>query len=281
MAAQQLITVPFHGNHLFITTYNDEPYTPMKSIVEGMGLDWGGQHKKLVANSHRWGVTIMEIPSEGGTQQAICLPLRKLPGWLMTLQPSRVAPELREKIITYQNECDDALWDYWTKGQAVNPASSFDPMAFDRAGKALIGMVKTLLPQHSLRQSYLIANEHVKIITGHDVLSVWPICLEELDDSVPLLPGRKLAKTEPPARTQLDRLLTIIGNAKKYQDSKFTKALKLWYMPEGKLLAMMKMRVEDYRPILQTALDKQLIVEHHGNEFGVTCAVYTLAGGVQ
>lgn len=30
-------------------------------------------------------------------------------------------PKLRGKVIRYQEECDDALWDYWTKGQATRP----------------------------------------------------------------------------------------------------------------------------------------------------------------
>ncbi|ENM5751831.1 hypothetical protein CW613_000002 [Vibrio mimicus] len=32
------ITVPFHGSSLFIVEHNGEPYTPMKHIVEGMGM---------------------------------------------------------------------------------------------------------------------------------------------------------------------------------------------------------------------------------------------------
>ena len=116
-----LVPVPFHGVTLFLIKQNNEPYTPMKPIVEGMGLDWNGQHKKLRSNELRWGISVMEIPSERGVQETLCMPLRKLPGWLMTIHPSRVKPELREKILRYQNECDDVLWEYWTKGHATNP----------------------------------------------------------------------------------------------------------------------------------------------------------------
>lgn len=34
------IKVPFHGSNLFIIDHNGEPYTPMKPIVEGMGMSW-------------------------------------------------------------------------------------------------------------------------------------------------------------------------------------------------------------------------------------------------
>lgn len=32
------ITVPFHGSALYVVNHNGEPYTPMKPIVEGMGM---------------------------------------------------------------------------------------------------------------------------------------------------------------------------------------------------------------------------------------------------
>lgn len=124
MTESQLITVPFHGNQLFIATHNDQPYAPMKPIVEGMGLDWRSQASKFRSNKDRWGVVLITTPTNGSDQDAICLPLRKLPGWLMTLQPSRIKPEIREKVVMYQNECDDALWDYWTKGHAANPRAA-------------------------------------------------------------------------------------------------------------------------------------------------------------
>lgn len=57
------------------------------------------------------------------------MPLRKLPGWLMTLQPSRVAHKKSAALIRiYQEECDDVLWRYWTQGHAVNPRVEQPPL---------------------------------------------------------------------------------------------------------------------------------------------------------
>ena len=119
-----LVHVPFYGTILFLVDVNGEPYTPMKPIVEGMGLDWGGQHKKITAVDSRWGCISLkgiEVPGDIQGRETLCMPLRKLPGWLMTIHPTRVKPEIREKIIQYQNECDDVLWKYWTEGHAINP----------------------------------------------------------------------------------------------------------------------------------------------------------------
>ena len=54
----------------------------------------------------------------------LCLALRKLAGWLQTISPNKVKPEIRDKVIQYQEECDDVLYEYWTKGVVVNPRKS-------------------------------------------------------------------------------------------------------------------------------------------------------------
>lgn len=92
----------------------------MKPIVEGMGLAWQTQHRKL-SDRFKKGITEMVIPSVGGAQSMICLALRKLAAWLNTISPNKVRPEIRDRVIQYQEECDDVLYEYWTKGQVVNP----------------------------------------------------------------------------------------------------------------------------------------------------------------
>ncbi|WP_340612105.1 phage antirepressor N-terminal domain-containing protein [Xenorhabdus bharatensis] len=115
------ITVPFYNDELYVVEYNNEPYVPMKPIVEGMGLTWQPQFEKL---KQRFKSTITEIvivAADGKERSMICLALRKLAGWLATISPNKVKPEIRDNVIRYQNECDDALYEYWTKGVAVNP----------------------------------------------------------------------------------------------------------------------------------------------------------------
>ncbi|MBF7685969.1 ORF6C domain-containing protein [Acinetobacter sp. B10A] len=121
------ITVPFHSAELYLVEHNGQPYTPMRPIVENMGLSWASQTVKFNSNKGRWGVSIIETPTLSGIQEMLCIPLRKLFGWLMTISPNKVKPEIRETVIKYQNECDDVLWDYWTKGQAINKRHVISP----------------------------------------------------------------------------------------------------------------------------------------------------------
>ncbi len=120
--ADRAINVPFHGAHLYIVNHNGEPYTPMKPIVEGMGLDWKSQFRKL---NQRFKTCVVEmtiqLPGDTQRRSITCLALRKLAGWLSTISPNKVRPEIRDKVIQYQEECDDVLYEYWTKGQVINP----------------------------------------------------------------------------------------------------------------------------------------------------------------
>ena len=121
-----LIPVPFRNATLFLADVDGIPYTPMKPIVEGMGLSWQGQHEKLQSNQRLATCVkeiVMQLPGDDQRRKVTCLPLRKLPGWLMTISPNKVKPEIRDTVIAYQTECDDALWDYWTKGVAQRPTA--------------------------------------------------------------------------------------------------------------------------------------------------------------
>ncbi|MFH4338728.1 phage antirepressor N-terminal domain-containing protein, partial [Acinetobacter baumannii] len=87
----------------------NQPFTAMRPIVEGMGLTWQSQYEKL---KQRFSSVITEIVTTGkdGKQyNMVCLPVRKLFGWLMTISPNKVNPEIRDTVIMYQQECDDVL----------------------------------------------------------------------------------------------------------------------------------------------------------------------------
>lgn len=123
----ELSPVTFHGDTIFCIDYQGQPFTPMKPIVENMGLAWQSQCQKLNTNKERWGITNIVIPSEGGYQETVCMPVRKLPSYLNSINPKKVRPELRAKIELYQAESDDALWNYWMNGRAERPTPAPSP----------------------------------------------------------------------------------------------------------------------------------------------------------
>ncbi|TAN50508.1 MAG: hypothetical protein EPN21_08845 [Methylococcaceae bacterium] len=167
-ASNALIPVSFHNDNLFLVNHGNEPFVPMRPIVEGMGLDWKSQHVKIKSNPDRWGVVEITTPSEGGPQKTTCLPLRKLCGWMSGIHPNKVRAELREKIVAYQNECDDVLWRHWS-GQVAQPAPALSPPqaeakpapTFNNHLRLVVyldyGVVSHVTP---LDEHYIIVNPH-------------------------------------------------------------------------------------------------------------------------
>lgn len=118
-----LDSVDFYGQALMVISKDNAPYVAMRPIVEGMGLSWPAQYRKLTEESARFCVAMIatQVPGDDQNREVTTIPLRKLTGWLMTLQPSRMEASIAKKVLLYQNECDDALWAYWSQGVAVNP----------------------------------------------------------------------------------------------------------------------------------------------------------------
>lgn len=116
------VSINFHGTS--IPTYSVEGVirVAMKTICQSIGLDWRGQRQRILRHPVlSKGVVMINTPSKGGIQKHLTLPLNKLNGWLFGVDASRVKPEIREKLVEYQEECFDVLSDYWQKGEATNP----------------------------------------------------------------------------------------------------------------------------------------------------------------
>jgi hypothetical protein len=174
------IAVPFHNVELIVVDYNNQPYTAMRPIVEGMGLAWQAQFDKL---KQRFSSVIMEIMTTGkdGKQyQMLCLPLKKLFGWLMTISPNKVKPELRDTVIKYQEECDDVLWEYWTKGKAVNPRKT-TPKDRENLRHAVSNLVS--------RVKINFSDAYIMVQQRFNVEHIEDIPLDQLDDAVEYVHG--------------------------------------------------------------------------------------------
>lgn len=109
--------VPFNGQDIITVVASGATYVAMRKIVENIGIDWTGQSVKLRKQKEKFGCRDISIPSKGGIQKMLCIPLKKLNGWLFSINPEKVRADIRDKLIQYQEECFTVLHDYWTKGK--------------------------------------------------------------------------------------------------------------------------------------------------------------------
>ncbi len=71
--------VPFHGDNLYLVEHKGDPYVPMKPVVEGMGLDWKTQHRKMMSKFSCMVEMTIQLPGDTQHRAVTCLSLRKLP----------------------------------------------------------------------------------------------------------------------------------------------------------------------------------------------------------
>lgn len=132
-----IVHVPFDGDQLEVVLPDGEAPTRenlrvvIRRVCETLGVDLSSQLAKLKAAP--WaGVAEITIPSAGGPQSTSTIPLKSLPMWLARLNPGKVAPELREKVIRYQCDAADALADaFLGRGAGARGAPSEAPGGFN------------------------------------------------------------------------------------------------------------------------------------------------------
>lgn len=156
--------VNFHGDELFVSIDEDgTKLVAVRPICLSMGLSWPAQYKKLQEDQVLSTCVVLratQLPGDTQVRTVTFLPLDFLTGWLFKINPNKVAPEAKSKIIQYQVECYRVLHDYWTKGIALSEETAKkateDPEWF---------MAKALLyAQEKLAKQEVILEEQKNLI---------------------------------------------------------------------------------------------------------------------
>jgi hypothetical protein len=91
--------------------------------------------------------------------------------------------EVAAKVLLYQNECDDALWAYWSKGAAVNPRAIAKTPA-----EMLLDSVQMLVDQekkqreHDTRLVRLEKLEEQRIHATVKMMDEFPVPAERVEE---------------------------------------------------------------------------------------------------
>jgi hypothetical protein len=106
-------------------------YIPLRTLCDYLGLAYTGQRDRIrrdpVLSEHIHQVRILRDEEEGGEQDMMCLDLKFLPGWLFGISVNRIKEELKEKIVRYQREGYDVLWEAFQDGR-LNTETNFDEL---------------------------------------------------------------------------------------------------------------------------------------------------------
>ena len=193
--------VPFNGQQIITAMAAGVAYVAMKPIVENLGLDWPSQHRKLMNSGGKFNHCHMTMVAlDKKLRDVLCIPLKKLNGWLFSINPARVRDDIRDRLVRYQEECFTALHDYWTKGAAVRsaPETSVD----DRT--PLRGIVNRIMGKYGMTYQAVYKMVHKEFGVKHiDELSA-----KQTAEAIEYLAGKVIEgefigkETLPPVKPQ-------------------------------------------------------------------------------
>ncbi|MFC0908013.1 phage antirepressor N-terminal domain-containing protein [Pasteurella multocida] len=184
-------TIPFHGSELITLKIEDVIYTAVRPIAEALGLSWSTQKRKLENSKDKFGCVHMNTPTNGGMQSMLCMPLKKLNGWLFSINPEKVRSDLKEKVIQYQEECFEALYNYWYHGKAERKTTTDERTGLRQAVSKLVSQ-KGLIYSDAYSLIHQRFNvQHIDELTPEQI----PMAVEYIHKIV--LEGELITDTSP------------------------------------------------------------------------------------
>ncbi|WP_374091753.1 phage antirepressor N-terminal domain-containing protein [Pasteurella multocida] len=188
----QTQTISFYGSQLITLKVDDVIYTAVKPIVEALGLSWSSQHRKLENSKGKFNCAHMSIVAEDGKlREMLCMPLKKLNGWLFSINPEKVRSDLKEKVIQYQEECFEALYNYWYHGKAERKTTTDERTGLRQAVSQLVSK-KGLIYSDAYSLIHQRFNvQHIDELTAEQI----PMAVEYIHKIV--LEGELITDTSP------------------------------------------------------------------------------------
>jgi hypothetical protein len=163
--------VEFYGDDLTAVLVNinnrSEIFVPVKPISDALGLDWSAQYRRIqrdqVMAEAAHLIAVTAIKPERGRPDALCLPLKFIPGWLFGIQAGRVKEELRDKVIHYQRECHDVLWEAFQEGRLTADPTFAELLESDSPAAQAYKMARAMM---ELARNQLLLEARIET---HDV----------------------------------------------------------------------------------------------------------------
>lgn len=127
-----------------------EIYVPLRPLCDYLGVSWQGQNRRINDDEvlsdvvRSVNITLTDLDpstSRPRTSQMICLSLGYLNGWLFGINPKRVKPEVKDRLIRYQKECYKVLAKEFVQ-TAVSPTASSSLMHVREMGLAIARMAE-------------------------------------------------------------------------------------------------------------------------------------------
>jgi hypothetical protein len=128
------------------------PYVPLKWLCEILGIDPDGQRRSVKGRGiYEWKMLSVK-GTDGRHRKMLCLPQKQLCFWSYIVNANTVRPEIRERLLEYQQESTTALRHTRQYGLALNPRRPAEEIEGDVRESLDSTMRETFRDRHDPQQ---------------------------------------------------------------------------------------------------------------------------------
>jgi P22_AR N-terminal domain len=141
--------IPFYGDELVAVQKSDGTiFVPLGRLCINLELEQQSQARRIHRHAVlKEGLETLTVQTTGGRQSIQCLKLTLLPLWLSGIQASRIGDTtLQEKLIRYQREAADVLW------QAFRPQILQESAPLNQESNLAIAQLEQIVEQSKAMQ---------------------------------------------------------------------------------------------------------------------------------
>ncbi len=105
-----------------------EIYLPLRPICVALGVSWGTQRHKIMADDVMMeSVRTLRVQTRGGPQNLLCMDVEAIPLWLSEIEPDRVREELRDRLRAYKRWVKKVVYDAFARETGIETALGTSP----------------------------------------------------------------------------------------------------------------------------------------------------------
>lgn len=138
LVATQQRTVLFMGDELMAVRADDNHvYVSLRNLCDALGIVRQSQRNRINRNEVlSEGYVVLKVMINDVLQEVGMLRANLVPLWLAGVSTSRVSEETRQKLIAYQTEAAQVLWEAFQDGRLTSD-STFDDLIANEASESV------------------------------------------------------------------------------------------------------------------------------------------------
>lgn len=151
-----LVSVEFYGDSLEATqTPDGRVWVSLRRCCESLGVAVQRQLEKLKSKHWACVTEMVTRDTSGRNQSAVMVELDTLPLWLASIEPNKVNPEVRDKLVRYQKEAAKVLADhFYGRREPYSPHDIIESMRSTIASLVAEAVAKSIPVIPDNRQLY-------------------------------------------------------------------------------------------------------------------------------